>query len=106
MSRTLADMGHGGGAGSGQPLSDPFAVSSYLDILHLMLNCADFAAGSLQRHPCLLHSICDPPWGQDKLRRLQIKLRELHLADVGLIYFKCWRGGVLKERGTGISLCC
>ncbi|CAL5224264.1 g6922 [Coccomyxa viridis] len=25
MSRTLADMGHGGGAGSGQPLSDPFA---------------------------------------------------------------------------------
>jgi hypothetical protein len=33
MNRTLGDMGHGGGAGSGQPLSDPFQMGGLLGSL-------------------------------------------------------------------------
>ena len=39
MSRTLADMGHGGGAGSGQPLSDPFSVSIHRSTLFSLASC-------------------------------------------------------------------
>lgn len=35
MSRTLSDMGQGGGVGTGQPLSDPFAVGSFFNSMCL-----------------------------------------------------------------------
>ena len=39
MSRTLRDMGHGGGVGSGQPLSDPFAVTTSILLCLGSLEC-------------------------------------------------------------------